>query len=435
MSLQLRSQFFRKPAPLPAEHEVQIRSNLLRECVFNVMNGIFAGMIFYASPVVAKTSLAAKGWHIAIILCAFPCGAFLAPVWARLARKWGLQGMVLRMAVAGNAPLFLVPFVGLQPWVSPATAFSLLMMVSLLVYSAMKMGQSSLYRSTYPANVRGRILGWLLLCNYLTMVPTTLLAGWLIDHPFDPANYRWLYPLTAVMGLSGCLAYARVRPLEEPHLGEPVSLLGSLRQAADVLWRDKDFRWFQLGFFLNGSAFFMSIGVVLELVKAQGFGATELAIVMGALPLSILGICSPVWGRVLDGIGIVWMRVLVAIVMTLYLSCYFTGILFALPAFIYLGSLLRGISESGGQVTWQLASVQFAPTTAEVPVYNSIHFTLNGIRGLLMPWVGLTLLGYIGPWTVAVAILVSACSIFTGMNLVRRTSVELEPPALAEQQP
>jgi hypothetical protein len=332
------------------------------------------------------------------------------------------------MAVLGNAPLLLTPLAEIQTWLAPATAFALLMTTSLLLYSAIKMGQSSLYRSTYPAAYRGRVLGWLLFCNYATMVPATLAAGWLIDQSRHPDAYRWLYPVTALFGLGAALFYARLRPLTSPQLGAAVSLKESLRQVAHVFCRDHDYRWFQIGFFLSGSAFFMSFGVILDLChKSRGFSAEELAFLLGALPLAVLAASSPLWGWTLDRIGIVWQRVLVATIMTTYLLCYFLGLFLGINWLVYLGSVLRGVSEGGGQVTWQLASVQFAPSAEDVPAYNSVHFTLNGVRGLLMPWVGLRLMGWIGPWTLVVALAVSAASIFTGMNLAQRRGAELAP--------
>lgn len=437
MGLDGAKPFAASPNGRVADADAQVRRNVLLECAFNLMGGVFVGMIFYASPVVAETCLTARGWHIALILCAFPAGAFLAPLWARLSRQWGLQGMVLRMAILGNVPLLFVPLVERQSLVSPATAFATLMTISLLLYSAMKMGQSSLYRSTYPAAYRGRVLGWLLFCNYASMVPATLGAGWLIDQTRAPGAYRWMYPLTAIVGMSACLFYARIRPLTQPRVGENTSIAQTLRQVGRVLRRDHDYRWFQIGFFLSGSAFFMSFGVILKLCHlGQGFSAEELALLLGALPLAVLALSSPLWGWTLDRIGIIWQRVLVAIIMTLYLTCYFLGLVFEITWLIYLGSVLRGVSEGGGQVTWQLASVQFAPSAEEVPTYNSIHFTLNGIRGLVMPWVGLRLMGWLGPWTIAVAVLVSAVSIFTGMNLAQRKASDLppEPPPLGPEE-
>ena len=48
---------------------------------------------------------------------------------------------------------------------------------------------------------------------------------------------------------------------------------------------------------------------------------------------------------------------------------------------------------------------------ADVPLYNGIHFVLNGIRGLVLPWVGSILFILVGPLAVLAATLVSLSSI------------------------
>lgn len=411
--------------------------NLLFESLFNLLSGIHGGMIAYASLVIAKTCLDATPTHLAFLLAAFPCGAFLGSVWASLGRRWGMQRLVIAMNFFGSLPPLLVPFVEMAPGVRPADAFTALMTISLLLYSAMKMGQSSMYRSTYPVALRGRVVGQFLFCNYFSMVLTILLAGWLVDGRYhDPHNYRWLYPVLAFAGLGSCWFYARIRPLEPVRPAPPTTFWQAFRSVGQVLQRDRDYRTFQLSFFLNGSAFFMASHVVVELCRTRlHFEATPLALAMGVIPLSLLALCSPLWGRVLDRLGIVMLRVLVAVAMTSYLGLYFLGLAWEWPLLIFLGSVLRGISEAGGQVTWALASVQFAPGLDDVPVYNSIHFTLNGIRGLIMPWVGIMLLALIGSWTVAAACLISAVSIFVGLNLARRrpgAPVASELPVVAE---
>lgn len=399
--------------------------NLVFESLFNLLSGVHGGMIAYASLVIAKTCLDATPTHLAFLLAAFPCGAFLGSVWASLGRRWGMQRLVIAMNFTGSLPPLLVPFVEMVPGVRPADAFTALMTISLLLYSAMKMGQSSMYRSTYPAALRGRVVGQFLFCNYFSMVLTILLAGWLVDGRYnDPHNYRWLYPLMALAGLGSCWFYAHIRPLEPVRPAPPTTLWQAYRSVGQVLRRDRDFRTFQLSFFLNGSAFFMASHVVVELCRTRlHFEATPLALAMGVIPLSLLALFSPLWGRVLDRLGIVMLRVLVAVAMTSYLGLYFLGLTWEWPMLIFAGSVLRGISEAGGQVTWALASVQFAPGLDDVPVYNSIHFTLNGIRGLIMPWVGIFLLALIGSWTVGAACLISAVSIFVGLNLARRRRV------------
>ncbi|HMC65755.1 MAG TPA: MFS transporter, partial [Gemmataceae bacterium] len=139
--------------------------------------------------------------------------------------------------------------------------------------------------------------------------------------------------------------------------------------------------------------------------------AFQLSLWLSVMPQVLLAASSPLWGRIFDHIGIVRCRLLISIIMTGYLASYFGGILTAVPLLIYVGSILQGLSNGGGQLTWALASSHFAPRTEDVPLYNGIHFVLNGVRGLVLPWVGSVLLVFVGPWAVFAATLVSLGSI------------------------
>lgn len=387
--------------------------NLRMECIFNALNGVFMGTILYAAHVIALKSLHANQWHVTILTCAFPCGAFLGPMWAKLGQRWGMQKLVLRMAIWANVPLFLIPFLESLPGDAPAFWFTLIIAVSQLAFSAMRMGQSSLYHATYPRAMRGSVLGWLIFWNFITMVLTVVIIGYLVDVEYgqDPGNYRWLCPLSALFGLLACIAYARVKP------GEVVqetagSLGGAFRAARRVLTQDHAYRRFQLGYFLSGSAFFLSVHLVLVMCKQDlHFSSLELALWLAVVPQATLAITSPFWGRLMDRLGIEEARFFIASTMTIYLLCYFIGIVGSIPLLIYLASVLRGVAEGGGQVTWALASVQFAPTADDVATYNGIHFWLNGVRGLVMPWIGTQLFVLWGANALIAGIFTSAMAI------------------------
>ncbi len=380
-----------------------VRHNLLAESYFSAFNGVYMGLALFAAPVVAVAGLGANPLELTILVTAFPVGAFLGPLWAALGRRWGMQKLVTQMAVWANVPLFFLF------WVDSPAVFTALITVSQLLNSAMRMGQSSLYRSLYPRELRGRVLGRLAFWTYLTMVPTVLLTGWLLDksHEF----YRVLYPMAGLCGLVGCSFYRRLHAVE----GEAAprhGLRSSVRRAAAVIHGDRGYRLFQAAFFLSGSAFFMSAHVILLLVRERfGFGAFELALWLTVVPQLLLAVGSPFWGAVLDRIGIVRCRLLIGVLMTLYLACYFGGVMTGLPVLICVGSILQGASNGGGQLTWSLASSHFAPSAEDVPLYNGIHFVLNGVRGLVLPWVGSVLFVVAGPWAVLAATLVSLGSV------------------------
>jgi MFS family permease len=386
-------------------NEVLFEHNVRAETLFSAFNGVFLGLAIFAAPVVAVAGLQASPLELTILVSAFPVGAFLGPLWAFLGRRWGMKRLVTQMAIWANLPLFVLF------WVTDSAVFTALITLSQLLNSAMRMGQSSLYRLVYPRRRRGRVLGRLTFWTYLTMVPTILVTGWLLDKSRE--MYQVLYPLGGLCGLIGCFFY---QMLVVPPAGHaplpPGGFRSSVRGVERILAKDRAYLLFQVAYFLSGSSFFLSTHVVLLLTRDRfRFGAFELALWLSVIPQLLLALGSPTWGRILDRVGIVRCRLLISILMTAYLASYFAGIVLGLPLLIYLGGILQGMSNGGGQLTWALASSHFAPRVEDVPLYNGIHFVLNGVRGLMLPWVGSVLFVLTGPFSVLAATLVSLASV------------------------
>jgi MFS family permease len=389
----------------PSDGDLLTEHNLRSESYFSAFNGIYMGLALFSAPVVAVTGVQANPLELTILVSAFPVGAFLGPLWATLGRRWGMQKLVTQMAVWANLPLFLLF------WVESAALFTALITISQLLNSAMRMGQSSLYRVMYPREQRGRVLGRLTFWTYLTLVPSVLITGWLLDK--SPQMYQVLYPLAGLCGLIGCFYY---RMLHVPGAAElpplQISFRSSVRRVERIIAQDRAYLLFQFAFFLSGSAFFMSTHVVLLLVRDRfQFGAFELSLWLSVVPQLLMALGSPAWGVILDRIGIVRCRLLISVIMTGYLASYWGGIALGLAPLIYLGGVLQGMSNGGGQLTWALASSHFAPRVEDIPLYNGIHFVLNGIRGLVLPWIGSVLLVLSGAWAVLAATLVSLGSV------------------------
>jgi MFS family permease len=169
---------------------------------------------------------------------------------------------------------------------------------------------------------------------------------------------------------------------------------------------------------------------VLLLVRRDlQFGPFGLAASLSVLPQLVLALSSTLWGRILDRIGIIRCRVLISVLSTVYLLCYLLGVLLRWPVLIVIGSILFGFGNSGGQLTWALGSTYFAPKVEDVPVYNGIHFVLNGIRGLLLPWVGSILFVLSGPWALLAAVLTSGLSILVSWHSLRIEPKDAGPVA------
>ncbi len=340
-----------------------------------------------------------------ILIAAFPVGVFFGPLWVGFGRRVGMQRLVTYMAFLANVPLFLLY------WVDSSWLFTALISISQILNSGMRMGQSSLYHLLYPKSIRGRVLGKLTFWTYLTMVPSILLAGWLLDKSRE--MYCVLYPMAGLCGLIACYYYHTLHvPQQHALIPRKSTIRASVRGVQKILASDRAYLFFQIAFFLSGSAFFMSTHIVLLMVSDRfEFSAFDLALWMTVVPQLLLAFSSPVWGHILDRIGIVHCRLFLAMVQSGSLACYWLGIIGGGPIFIYLGSILLGLTNGGGQLTWALASSHFAPRAEDVPLYNGIHFVLNGVRGLVLPWVGAVLWVVTGPGAILAALFVCGSSI------------------------
>jgi MFS family permease len=403
------------------------RQNIRAETFFSAFNGIYMGLAILAAPVVAVTAVRANPVELTLLVAAFPVGVFFGPLWAGAGRRLGMQRLVTYMAFWANVPLLLVFFVT-ESW-----QFTLLISISQVLNSGMRMGQSSLYHVLYPKSIRGRVLGRLTFWTFLTMVPSILLTGWLLD--MSREMYRVLYPLAGLCGMIACWYYSTLHVPAQPQLSAKRNgFRASVRGAQQILAKDRAYLFFQVAFFVSGSAFFMSTHIVLLLVCDRfDFSAFDLALWMTVVPQLLLALSSPVWGRVIDRIGIVHCRMLVTMVQTASLTCYWIGIVGGGAGFVFAGSILLGMTNGGGQLTWALASSHFAPRPEDVPIYNGIHFVLNGVRGLVLPWVGSVLWVLTGPGAVLAALVTSGFSIPIIMRSLRldrlRPAAHHEPSA------
>src|SRR5262245_47960572 len=222
------------------------RHNLTVESFFSAFNGVYISLAILAAPVVAVTGLRANPLELTLLVMAFPVGAFLGPLWAGLGRRWGMQRLVTQMAVWANVPLLFLF------WVNDAAVFTALLTVSQLLNSAMRMGQSVLYGVTYPRGQSGRVLGRLTFWTYVTMVPTLLVTGWLLDKSHE--MYRVLYPLGGLCGLIGAYYYALLHAPGADALPRPAGFRSSVRGVERVIAQDRGYLLFQVAFFLSGSA-------------------------------------------------------------------------------------------------------------------------------------------------------------------------------------
>ena len=80
--------------------------------------------------------------------------------------------------------------------------------------------------------------------------------------------------------------------------------------------------------------------------------------------------------------------------------------------------MAKGLGLGGGALAWNLGHLHFAhPQEAEV--YMGVHVTLTGVRGLIMPFVGIWLWTVAGWWVWLLACLLSLSGLMGYVSMAR----------------
>ena len=273
--------------------------------------------------------------------------------------------------------------------------------------------RAAVWRANYNREWRGRVTGRIVQVSSVLVGVYAALVGFLLDR-WDWA-FRPAFILAALCSIVAAVVYrkARIRrhgqllaaELAEHELqGGRTGVSSTLR----ILRDDRGFRRYMIGMMIIGSGNIMLLPMqVLQMNDQLHLGQLTQVMVTSSLPLFVLGFMVPYWARLLDRTHAFSYRALH--------SWFFvaTSGLFALSAITHWNSLLwpasvlLGIAYAGGNIGWNLAHNDFSHD-GNSSQYMAIHVTLTGIRGLVMPLVGIGFYGWmatLGPGAVDYALI------------------------------
>ncbi len=424
----------------------------LRQIIaWSILAGLVEGN--FGSVVVAK-SFHGGEWLIAIAT-ATPVAAFLSSL------VWGLL-------CVGRPKLRLLTFFSAGTALCagavaaiPESEFGAIWFIAQMAAAQVLMAgvltvRSALWKSNYPASVRGQVTARLQRARFVVSVLTSLGAAAVCDR--DPAAYQIIYPMAAGLGLFAVWMIRRLhvrgerselrgagrrpagnadlrRDLVEPFsltaLLSPGHVLGAMVR---VLREDRRFRLYCLAQFLMGIANLMTISIVASLITRElDFGAAWGFWVSTTLLVAIpqLGLLGSIgrWGRLFDRVGVLAFRVINVSVWTgsLVLAMLATLMIVKAEAVgvwyvpcavgLFAGrGLLAGIGRGGGALAWHLGHLHFA-RPAQAEIYMGVHVSLTGFRGIVAPLGGMWLWRMMGwpVWLIAIALSVASLALYAAM--------------------
>jgi MFS family permease len=370
-----------------------------RQWPAEALMGLSAGVLNFTAFALQR-SMGGPTWTSPALVTLGQALWVLAPAWPPLLARLRRQQTFLWVGALSRGPLLLLALASVTPVAgglpgAGTGSWALLLVTFLLatnldaVYTPHR---NALIRANYPLTQRGRIYGLVTLVTGACSMVASIAAGHLLDH--DPTVVRWIFPAAAVLGVAGHVLLSRIRwRYDGPVLVQEGRGLALVRDALKGAWRstkrtlreDRDFRDFEVGFFLYGMGLLSAVPLVVSrFAQDPAFAPSDWARADRlALPLTQILL---VWlvGRLSDRIGIVRVGGLsFALLGTFFVAMCFV----ATPAHLLVAYVLFGVCMAGVNVAWALGPLHFAPP-GQAHHYTSVHVAWVGVRSALAPALG-----------------------------------------------
>ncbi|OFX16963.1 MAG: hypothetical protein A2Z18_00490 [Armatimonadetes bacterium RBG_16_58_9] len=333
-----------------------------------VMNGL--SMPFVA--VIARKTLDANAFEIAILTMAPVAGNLLALVWANIMEGRPKMPFAKWAMIAGRTLLLACAF-AVKSWqlVGIVAAMFFVSSVAVPAYSA-------LMKEIYPDGERAKIMAYVRTVVVGIYVVTIAIAAPLLHGH----HYRFLFPVAGLFGIAGAFVFGKI-PAAEASGDRSVRFHTFIHNGVLVLRDNQGFRWFCAGMFVFVFANAMiQPAYVIHQVRI-GVG-TDWAGVYSIIAASIMTVGYFCWGGIIDRKSppgwLAWQTLCWVVIPLVYCVAFRPWML--LPTCLVSGILVAGI-----ELVFLNGVLHFAPTE-RITHYQAVFSTVMAVAGLTGPLVG-----------------------------------------------
>jgi len=391
--------------------EKQTAKLLLWSAVFN---GVLVSL-YQTQDIIARKALHAEVWQLTVMAMIWPVSNFLSIWWGRMFEKSRRKSrFFIFVGVFGR----LTMFYGL--WLTNMNQFMILLALVFSFNSLLIPAQNTIWQRNIDSRRRGKIYGYTMSLGILITVIVTFIAGEALDT--NEQLYKQILAITAVCGFIASFLLSLIK-IKEKEI-EPVysklsfreTITDPIKRTLALLKKNKPFATFERSFSIYGMGFIMVQPVLpiflVDMLKLSYTGNFIAKGIISQIPMLLL---SPYLGKLHDKLH------------PFRFICLSFGMLALFPALIicsaltlkwhllsvtltYVAFAIFGIAMTGVNIAWNMGSIFFAGKE-DASMYQGVHVTMTGIRGILAPLLGLLLLktfGMISVFAVAFCFLVTA---------------------------
>ncbi len=332
-------------------------------------------------------------WLLSVVVAELALGNLLGSAMGAWLRSRQRVPYVVGARLAVAVVMCVMALLPLHP--SAGYVYVVLLLVPALSAAVLMNVRSSVWHSNYPHHLRGAIFSRILVLQVAATAIAIKLAGAWLDA--WPHAHRAIYPIAAGFSLISAVFYGRIRVRRE-RAQQQVGRQQRFRPLAGLalLVRDRTFGWFMLLQGISASMIHLCAAptplMLLDVFRVSySQGADALALV----PMGVQLAMASLMGRLFDRAGPYRFRASEA-------GCFAGSRLLVLAGLAVhswpltlVGFAWSGLASSMGAVSFSISHTRFAGPD-QGPMYMGVNMTLQGLRGLTMPFLGVWL--YHQPW-------------------------------------
>ncbi len=330
---------------------------------------------------------------IAIVAGAPAFANLSSPLWVRLEQGRDKVRMISILMIGSAASLLL--FV-----VAPVSRWGLVVAVSASVagrifWSGVVTVRSALWRANYPRYIRAKITASFALPMSIILASTGVLIGWFSERSLF--QVKLLYSVLLLSGIIAAVLYstlelrgAKKLSATENHIKQNEGQF-NLAMLVRILVKDHSYRNYMGIMFLFGSGNLMFMAPLILLLNEQlQIQQWQQILLTTSIPLAAMPLTINLWAKLLNKVHIIPYRAIHSWSFVIAIGLFALASATGANWLLWPASLVFGIAIAGAVLGWNLGHHDFT-TPERASHYMAVHVTLTGIRGLIMPILGVNL--------------------------------------------
>lgn len=254
-------------------------------------------------------------------------------------------------------------------------------------------------KNTYQHENFGKLYSYAETVKKIMLLLSTFFFGLVLDA--DQNLYKIMYLVMAICGTTSLFLLSNIpyKRAQKPPPKKTImeSVRGSIKNMIDIVKKNIPYRHFEIGFLLYGFAF-MSTKSVISIFFAKGLDLNYTSIAFYNNAYNVLAIILlPLMGKVIGNMdprnfavrtfGALAMF-MVFLIVTIIFPFHIEIGKFDLYYFLIIAMVFHGIFAATMSLLWYIGSAYFCKAD-EADIYQSIHLSLTGVRGLFAPIIGI----------------------------------------------